>query len=120
MSATLSDKAERVGDATSDFAANMKSDLSASAGDLRSDLRRWKDDVLAAIQREHADFNAEPFATPGSNPTTGQAIGKVADAVKSDVHRLQHRAEDFVAERPLKILGAALALGFVLGVLWRR
>ena len=49
---------------------------------------------------------------------TKQVLSEVVPAVKADAQDLKFRTEDYVIEQPLKAIGIAAGVGFVLGVLW--
>jgi ElaB/YqjD/DUF883 family membrane-anchored ribosome-binding protein len=133
MTTMLSDQAERVGDATT---------LGGTPPDeLRADLRRWKDEVLAAIRAERPlaygvdEYGATEGRVPsaamsyatamdaGSGGTIGhtkQAVAEVGQAVKADALSAKLRTEAYVAGQPIKALGIAAAVGFAIGVCWNR
>lgn len=135
MTTMLSDQAERVGDATTIGGTPPE--------DLRADLRRWKDEVLAAIRSERAtaygvdEYGAAEVAVPplavvsygtatdsgccgGAVGHTKQAVADVGQAVKADALTAKLRTEAYVADQPMKALGIAAAVGFVVGVFWNR
>jgi hypothetical protein len=49
---------------------------------------------------------------------TRQALSGVVPAVKADAQDLKFQTEDYVIEHPLKAVGIAAGVGFVLGVVW--
>src|SRR5687767_918706 len=49
---------------------------------------------------------------------TKQVLSEVVPAVRADAQELKFRTEDYVIEQPLKAIGIAAGVGFVLGVLW--
>lgn len=51
---------------------------------------------------------------------TKEAVADVGSAVKADVEEFRYMAEDYVVEHPLKVVGIAVGVGFLLGVLWSR
>jgi len=137
MTTMLSDQAERVGDATTIGGTPPE--------DLRADLRRWKDEVLAAIRSERAtaygvdEYGASEVAVPslavasygtasdagccggsGAIGHTKQAVADVGQAVKADALTAKLRTEAYVSDQPLKALGIAAAVGFAIGVCWNR
>jgi len=141
---TFIDKTDHVGDtATSDPAVDRRTDVGAgvTAGglapavavaipvtppDLRADLRNWKDEVLSAIRYERA-AGSSTYASPygsssasasGSNLQTKEAVAEVGHAVKADAYQMKDQAETYVMNQPLKAVGIAAGVGFVLGVLW--
>ena len=63
-------------------------------------------------------------ATQPANQTgvchTKQAVADIGSAVKADVQEIRYLAEEFVVEHPLRVVGLAVGLGFLLGVLWAR
>ena len=51
---------------------------------------------------------------------TRQAVAEIGTAVKADVEEMRYIAEDFVVEHPLRVVGLAVGVGFLLGVIWSR
>ena len=43
---------------------------------------------------------------------------QVGQAARSDAREFAHQVEDYVREHPLKALGIAGGVGFLVGVLW--
>lgn len=118
MSTMLSDKVEQVGGAVGgspDIPAVEVNPLgSTPVSDLRAELKRWKDEVLAAI---HDDKTWGGSGSLGGG-NTREALAGVTTAVKSDAHELVHQVEDYVIEHPIKSLCIAAGVGFLLGVMW--
>ncbi|HEX8915318.1 MAG TPA: hypothetical protein VF796_23395 [Humisphaera sp.] len=141
---TFIDKTDGVGDTatTSDPSVDRRTDVGGgvTAGglapavavavpttppDLRADLRNWKDEVLSAIRYERAGGSstaAYGYSTSssasGSNLQTKEAVAEVGHAVKADAYQIKDQAETYVMNQPLKAIGIAAGVGFVLGVLW--
>jgi ElaB/YqjD/DUF883 family membrane-anchored ribosome-binding protein len=51
---------------------------------------------------------------------TKQVVAEMGPALKADAQEIKFLAEDFVIEHPIKVVGIAVGLGFLLGVLWSR
>jgi ElaB/YqjD/DUF883 family membrane-anchored ribosome-binding protein len=126
MSTMLSDKVEQVGGAVGAAGGLAGTETSAGArplgGDIRDDLRRWKDEVLSAIDERLAgaggsDGPSRAWQGAGGLQTR-EAIADVGQAARSDAREFARRVEDYVREHPLKALGIAGGTGFLLGVLW--
>lgn len=60
------------------------------------------------------------LAGKGVAGNTKQVLADVGPAVKADAQELKFMTEDYVIEHPLKAVGIAAGVGFVLGVLWCR
>ena len=117
MSTMLSDKVEQVSGATgSQSEGNMSSD---QGGDVRDEMRQWKDEVLTAIRDDKTwGVGSTGQGLGGGSYQTTEALAGVKDAVKADAEEMMHRVEDWVIDHPLKSLCVAAGVGFLLGVIW--
>jgi len=65
-----------------------------------------------------------PAATATTEPSTmchtKEVVAEIGPAVKADVQEFRYMAEDYVVEHPLRVVGIAAGVGFLLGVLWSR
>jgi ElaB/YqjD/DUF883 family membrane-anchored ribosome-binding protein len=97
----------------------------ASAGDdLAAELHRLQDD-LAAIQQTVAGFGKQTGAeASGAAPRIGAAAADAArdfaDNARQDASSALADFEEFCRKNPRCVLGGALALGFILGLMLRR
>jgi hypothetical protein len=123
MSTMLSDKVEQVGGASAGVADGLllgEPRLHATAGgaDVGEDLRRWKADLLAAVDRRLSGAGqARPPQATGHYQSS-EALSDVGQAVRADFREVARQIETCVLEHPLKALGAAVGVGFLLGVIW--
>jgi ElaB/YqjD/DUF883 family membrane-anchored ribosome-binding protein len=111
MSTMLSDKVEQVGGATGDSSSGSGYD------DIRNQFRAWKDDVIASLRSDKTWGGGEAEET-GVASHTREALTSVKDAVRADAVDALHCVEDYVIDHPLKALGVAVGVGFLLGVIW--
>lgn len=132
MSTMLSDKVEQVGGAVG--AAGGLSSVETGAGgrpssDLHADFRRWKDEVLSAIDhrlagtQRTAPYDRVPAASgryQSGRYQTADAVAGVQEAVQADAREFGHQIGEYVVEHPLKAVAIAAGAGFLLGVLWSR
>jgi ElaB/YqjD/DUF883 family membrane-anchored ribosome-binding protein len=51
---------------------------------------------------------------------TKQAVAEIGSALKADAQEIRYLAEDYVIEHPLRVVGLAVGIGFLLGVIWSR
>ena len=51
---------------------------------------------------------------------TKQAVSEIGSALKADAQEIRYLAEDYVIEHPLRVVGLAVGIGFLMGVIWSR
>jgi len=106
---TLTDKVEEVTETTT----------GGDQSSARDELRQWKDEVLAAIRDDKTwGVGSTAQGLGGGHYQTADALSGVSNAVKADAEEVMHRVEDWVIDHPLKSLGIAAGVGFLLGVIW--
>lgn len=71
--------------------------------------------TLTAVSLE-----AGPSAADSGVCHTKQAVSQIGSAIKADAQEMRYMAEDYVIEHPLRVVGLAAGLGFLLGVIWSR
>jgi len=116
MSTMLSDKVEQVGGAAGGSESG-NSGAASNHGDIRNQVRAWKDDVIASLRSDKTWGGDEPEGA-GVATHTREALSSVTDAVRADAVDAMHLVEDYVIDHPLKALGIAVGVGFLLGVIW--
>jgi ElaB/YqjD/DUF883 family membrane-anchored ribosome-binding protein len=103
---------------------NVARSAASADDDLAAELRRLQDD-LAAIQQTVAGFGKETGAeASGAASRIGAAAADAAHDFADSARRGAHSAaadfEDFARKNPRFVLGSALGLGFVLGLMLGR
>ena len=105
MSTMLSDKAEQLG--------------AGSAGVIGGSAGTGSTGTMT-VEVTEIPVGGGDCGCPGMAGNTKQVLSEVVPAVKADAQELKFRTEDYVIEQPLKAIGIAAGVGFVLGVLWCR
>ena len=116
MSTMLSDKVEQVSGATGETESAMNDRINAGNEDIRRQVREWKDEIVDSLKKDKTW--GDPDALDAPQYQTSQALTGVKDAVRADAEEMIHRVEDYVIDHPLKSLGIAVGVGFLLGVIW--
>lgn len=116
MSTMLSDKGEQLG-AGSPGAAGLGAS-GAGMGGLGSAGTMTVEVTEIPVTDSGAGAGLGDCGCAGVASNTKQVLADVGPAVKADAQELKFRAEDYVIENPLKAVGIAAGVGFVLGVLW--
>ncbi len=103
---------------------NLSRSASDAGGELAGELRKLQDD-LAAIQRTVAGFGQEAREEAAGAATRigGHAAGAAhdfADNARQQAHSAMADFEEFARKNPQVVLGTALGLGVVLGLMLRR
>jgi ElaB/YqjD/DUF883 family membrane-anchored ribosome-binding protein len=74
--------------------------------------------TLTDVTPSSSSTLAEEQASPLCH--TKEAVAEMGSAMKADAQEFRYIAEDYVVEHPMKVVGIALGVGFLLGVLWSR
>jgi len=119
MSTMLSDKVEQVSGAAGGSPSEGNMSNENSGGEVRDELRKWKDEVLSAIKDDETwGVGSTGQGLGGGHYQTTEALTGVKQAVQADAEEMMHRVEDWVIDHPLKSLCVAAGVGFLLGVIW--
>ena len=116
--------AERIGEELVRAKDNIANSAADAGVDLAAELRRLQRD-LNAIKETIAGFGqASGAEASGAASRIGaaakEAAGEFADNAKQDAQSALADLETFVRQNPRYVLGGALGLGVVLGLLLRR
>jgi ElaB/YqjD/DUF883 family membrane-anchored ribosome-binding protein len=95
----------------------LKTDLSKLAGQISDTLNDLASAGRHEVRRKYdqAKFNVDAIMADVAKQ--GNAA---ADFAQDSVSSLEETLEDAVQQRPFVTVGLALALGFLIGVTWRR
>ena len=117
MSTMLSDKAEQLGAGSAGVSGTGASGAggSSAAGSIGASSAGTMTVEVTEIPVTGGD---EDCGCAGMAGNTKQVLSDIVPAVKADAQELKFRTEDYVIEQPLKAVGIAAGVGFVLGVLW--
>jgi len=110
-SATLSDAIEKVHDAS----ANVVADIKDRAGDLKSDLPGYKDEIMSAVGNAYdSSKKTAQRAMKGAGHMYDSARDYTVDGVKS--------ATRAARTHPVTTVAIAAGLGLLIGaiLMWRR
>jgi ElaB/YqjD/DUF883 family membrane-anchored ribosome-binding protein len=95
--------------------------MKSAIGGLSNQIADAASDIGAVAQEQakrglsHARANVESAVADASN-----RVGAVANVAQSQAASIGETVEDVVRERPLSTVALAVALGFLVGVIWRR
>lgn len=103
---------------------NIARSASDAGGELAKELHKLQDD-LAAIQRTVTSFGQEARdeargATSRIGATAADMAHDFADNAKQQASSAMADFEEFTRKKPHVVLGAAIGLGVILGLLLRR
>jgi ElaB/YqjD/DUF883 family membrane-anchored ribosome-binding protein len=115
--------------------ATIKEEAAATIGNIQTELRALKDDVLRLTQQigELLAANRDQAAqgvkaqVRRARATVDNALAdaggkgrEAADAVREVTDNISNALEESVQQRPLTTLALAAGLGFIFGATWRR
>lgn len=120
----LADAATRIAEELQRAKDNLSRSASDAGGELGDELRKLQDD-LAAIQRTVTGFGheARTEAAGAASRIGAHASGaahEFADSARQQASSAMADFETFARKNPQVVLGAALGLGVVIGLLLRR
>ena len=116
--------AERIGDELVRVKDNIASSAADAGDDLAAELRRLQKD-LNAVKETIAGFGKASGAEAGAaasriGTVASEAAGDFADNAKREAQSVIADLETFARQNPRYVLGGALGLGVVLGLMLRR
>ena len=116
--------AERIGDELVRVKDNIASSAADAGDDLAAELRRLQKD-LNAIKETVAGFGKASGVEAGEaasriGAVASEAAGDFADNAKREAQSVIADLETFARQNPRYVLGGALGLGVVLGLMLRR
>ena len=95
----------------------VKTDLSKLAGQITDTLNDLSSAGRHEVRRKYDQAKSNVDAIMADVANQGNAA---ADFAQDSVSSLEETLEDAVQQRPFATIGVALALGFLIGVTWRR
>jgi ElaB/YqjD/DUF883 family membrane-anchored ribosome-binding protein len=95
----------------------VKTDLSKLAGQITDTLNDLADVGRHEVRRKYDQARSNVDTIMADVAKQGNAA---ADFAQDSVSSLEETLEDAVQQRPFATIGLALALGFLIGVTWRR
>ena len=116
--------AERIGEELVRVKDNIASSAADAGDDLAAELRRLQKD-LSAIKETIAGFGKESSAEASDaasriGAAASEAAGEFAENAKKETQSVIADLETFARQNPRYVLGGALGLGLVLGLMLRR
>ena len=97
--------------------AAVKNDLTALTEQITDMLNSFAGTTRKQARRGYKQARAGMDSAVDEISQRGSAV---MDAAQDAATSIEGTLEDVIAERPLATIGVALALGFLIGVTWRR
>jgi ElaB/YqjD/DUF883 family membrane-anchored ribosome-binding protein len=97
--------------------AAVKNDLTALTEQITDMLNSFAGTTRKQARRGYKQARASMDSAVDEISQRGSAV---MDAAQDAATSIEGTLEDVIAERPLATVGVALALGFLIGVTWRR
>ena len=95
----------------------VKNDISALTDQITDALNSIAGTARKQARRGYKQARANVDSAVDDISERGSAV---VDAAQDAAVSIEETLEDIIAERPLATVGVALALGFLIGVTWRR
>jgi len=95
----------------------VKNDIAALTEQITDALNSFAGTAKKQARRGYKQARANVDSAMEEASERGSAV---MDAAQDAAYSIEETLEDVIAERPLATVGLALALGFLIGVTWRR
>ena len=95
----------------------VKNDIAALTDQITDVLNDFAGSAGKQARRGYKQARANVDSAMEEASERGSAV---MDAAQDAAYSIEETLEDVIAERPLATVGLALALGFLIGVTWRR
>lgn len=95
----------------------VKNDIAALTEQITDALNSFAGTTKKQARRGYKQARANVDSAMEEASERGSAV---MDAAQDAAYSIEETLEDVIAERPLATVGLALALGFLIGVTWRR
>ncbi len=95
----------------------MKNDIAALTDQITSALNEFAGSASKQARRSYKEARSNVDGVMSDLQERGSAA---ADSAYDAAISLEETLEDAIVERPLATVGIAVALGFLIGVTWRR
>lgn len=95
----------------------MKNDIAALTDQITSVLNEFAGTAQKQARHGYRSARSNVDSIMSDMSERGSAV---ADAAGDMAHSLEETLEDAIHDRPLATVGIAIALGFLIGITWRR